>query len=62
MLVVSRKKSEKIVIPALDITIVVTRISGDQVHIGIEAPKNIEVHRQEVWDEIQRERAAADGE
>jgi len=53
MLVLSRKKNESIVI-GHDITIVVVEIRGDKVRLGIEAPKNVDVHRQEVYDAIQR--------
>lgn len=53
MLVLSRKKDEKIVI-ADNITIMVIEIRGDNVRLGIEAPKDVPVHRQEVYDAIQR--------
>ena len=53
MLVLSRKKNESIVIDD-DITIVVVDIRGDKVRLGIEAPKEVPVHRREVYDAIQR--------
>jgi carbon storage regulator len=53
MLVLSRKKNESIVINN-DITIVVVEIRGDKVRLGIEAPKEVPVHRQEVYDAIHR--------
>lgn len=53
MLVVSRKKNESIVIND-DITIVVVEIRGDKVRLGIEAPKNVPVHRMEVYQAIRR--------
>jgi carbon storage regulator len=53
MLVLSRKKNESIVINN-DITIVVVEIRGDKVRLGVEAPKNVSVHRQEVYDAINR--------
>ncbi|MFH1656177.1 MAG: carbon storage regulator CsrA [Candidatus Nealsonbacteria bacterium] len=53
MLVLSRKKNESIVIND-DITIVVIEIRGDKVRLGIECPKEIPVHRQEVFDAIKR--------
>ncbi len=53
MLVLSRKKNESIVIND-DITIVVVEIRGDKVRLGVEAPKQIPVHRREVYDAIQR--------
>lgn len=53
MLVLSRKKNERIVINN-DITIVVVEIRGDKVRLGIEAPKDVPVHRREVYDAIKR--------
>ena len=54
MLVLSRKKDEKIVIGD-QITLMVIDIRGDKVRLGIEAPKDVAVHRQEVYEAIQRE-------
>lgn len=51
MLVLSRKKNESIVIND-DITITVVEIRGHMVRLGIVAPKEVPVHRQEVWDAI----------
>lgn len=53
MLVLSRKKNESIVINN-DITIVVVEIRGDKVRLGVEAPKEVPVHRQEVYEAIKR--------
>jgi carbon storage regulator len=53
MLVLSRKKNESIVINN-DITIVVVEIRGDKVRLGVEAPKEVPVHRREVYDAIVR--------
>ncbi len=58
MLVLSRKKNESIVIND-DITIVVVEIRGDKVRLGVEAPKEVPVHRREVFDAIQRDAAAS---
>jgi len=54
MLVLSRKKNESIVIND-DITIVVVDIRGDKVRLGIECPKEMPVHRREVFDAIHRD-------
>ena len=54
MLVLSRKKNESIVIND-DITIVVVEIRGDKVRLGVEAPKEVPVHRREVFDAIQEQ-------
>ena len=53
MLVLSRKKNESIIIND-DITIVVVEIRGDKVRLGIEAPKEVPVHRNEVYEAIRR--------
>ncbi len=58
MLVLSRKKNESIVIND-DITIVVVEIRGDKVRLGVEAPKEVPVHRREVFDAIHRNQQAA---
>ena len=58
MLVLSRKKNESIVINN-DITIVVVEIRGDKVRLGVEAPKEVPVHRREVYEAIHRKDAAA---
>ena len=51
MLVLSRKKDESVVINN-DIRIVVVEIRGDKVRLGVEAPKEVPVHRSEVYDAI----------
>ena len=53
MLVLSRKRDEKIVIGE-NIIVTVVEIRGDKVRLGVEAPKEVSVHRQEVWDAIRR--------
>lgn len=58
MLVLSRKKNESIVINS-DITITVVEIRGDKVRLGIDAPKEIPVHRREVYDAIHNSKEEA---
>ena len=53
MLILSRKSGESIVIDGR-IHVKVVRVEGDVVKIGIEAPSDIPVHREEVYQEIQR--------
>jgi len=59
MLVLSRKKNESIVINN-DITITVVEIRGDKVRLGIVAPKEVPVHRQEVYEAIHGKSAPAE--
>jgi carbon storage regulator len=59
MLVLSRKKNESIVIND-DISIVVVEIRGDKVRLGVEAPKEVPVHRREVYDAIKRAELSAE--
>lgn len=54
MLVLTRKKKESIRVGD-DIAITVLGIEGDQVKLGIDAPKHIDIHRQEVYVSIQQE-------
>lgn len=61
MLVLSRKKDEKIMIGE-DVTLMVIEIRGDKVRLGIDAPKDVSVHREEVFNAIRRERDAAPAE
>jgi carbon storage regulator len=51
MLVHSRKKNESIIIND-DITVTVIEVRGDKVRLGIEAPKQVSVHRREVYEAI----------
>ena len=53
MLILSRKPGETLVIDGR-IRVKVIRVEGDVVKIGIEAPSEVSIHRQEVYDEIQR--------
>ncbi len=60
-LCLSRQRDESIIIGD-DIVVTVVEIRGDKVRLLIEAPKEVSVHRQEVWRAIQREqRKAGDG-
>ena len=57
MLVLSRQRDESIMIGD-DVEITVVDIRGDKVRLGITAPKEIPVHRREIYDAIQREKKA----
>jgi len=58
MLILARKTDQKIRIGD-NITLTIIEIHGDEVKIGVEAPKNVKVFRQEVFDAIQKENKAA---
>ncbi len=53
MLLLSRKKNESIVIGE-GIVITVVAINGDKVRLGVEAPKEIPVHRREVYEKLKQ--------
>ncbi len=58
MLVLARRLNESIMIGD-DIEVVIIDIKGDQVKLGIKAPRKITVHRKEVYQEIKQENIAA---
>ena len=58
MLALSRKKSEAIVI-GNNVEITVLEVRGDQVKLGISAPKEVPIYRKEVYAQIQKENAQA---
>ena len=61
MLVLSRKRNESIIIDD-HITVTVVEIRGDKVRLGIEAPKDVTVHRREVYEAIQDQKMHDAGE
>lgn len=58
MLVLTRRANQSIII-GNDIIVTVLEIRGDQVRLGITAPRSVSVHREEVYAEIQRENREA---
>jgi carbon storage regulator len=58
MLVLSRRANQSIVIGS-DVVVTVLEIRGDHVRLGIQAPRTVTVHREEVYAEIQRENRSA---
>lgn len=60
MLVLSRQRDETIMIGD-EIEITVVDIRGDKVRLGISAPRQVQVHRKEVYEAIQRENTSATG-
>lgn len=57
MLVLSRRESGKIVFPTVGITVEVLRVQGNKTRIGIDAPREIPIHRHEVSDRSKPESA-----
>ena len=55
MLILTRRVGETIMIGS-DITVTVLGVKGNQVRLGINAPKNVAVHREEVFERISREK------
>lgn len=58
MLILTRKKDQTIKIGD-DIEITITAVEGEQVKIGISAPKHVDIHRKEVYEMIQKENSQA---
>jgi carbon storage regulator len=55
MLILTRKVGETLMVGE-DVTVTVMAVNGNQVRIGINAPKDVEVHREEVYDRIKIEK------
>jgi len=58
MLVLSRRKGESVII-GNDIKVTIIDVRGDQVRLGIEAPRSVSVHREEIYQQVLDENAAA---
>ena len=57
MLILTRRVGETVMI-GNDVTVTVLGVKGNQVRIGINAPKNVAVHREEIYERIKREQQA----
>ncbi|HXR50625.1 MAG TPA: carbon storage regulator CsrA [Steroidobacteraceae bacterium] len=55
MLILTRRVGEAVVIGE-DVTVTVLGVKGNQVRIGVNAPKTVSVHREEIFDRIKNER------
>ena len=54
MLVLTRKIDQAIVVPSCNLRVTVVNISGERVKLGISAPAEVVVHREEVWHRMKR--------
>jgi len=56
MLILTRRVNEKLMVGD-DVTVTVLSISGNQVRIGVNAPRHVPVHREEIYDKVKRQQS-----
>ena len=61
MLILTRRVGETVVIGD-EVQVTVLGVKGNQVRLGVNAPRDVSVHRQEIYERIQKEQDAASGE
>lgn len=61
MLILTRRIGEKMMVGD-EVTVTVLGVKGNQVRLGVNAPKEVAVHREEIFDRIQREKSGKDAE
>ena len=60
MLILTRRVGESVMI-GTDVVITILGVKGNQVRVGINAPKNVAVHREEIYERIKREQQGGEG-
>jgi carbon storage regulator len=55
MLVISRKVGERILLPSSNIVLTVLSVKGKQIRVGVSAPADVGVYREELWHEIRQD-------
>ncbi|GGC07879.1 carbon storage regulator CsrA [Marinobacterium sp. D7] len=61
MLILTRRVGETLMVGD-DVTVTVLGVKGNQVRIGVNAPKDVSVHREEIYQRIQREKSGQESE
>jgi carbon storage regulator len=59
MLVLSRKVGERILVPNLNVVLTVVSVQGNRVRLGVSAPADVAVYREELWRQTGREMHSA---
>lgn len=55
MLILTRRIGEKLIIGE-DVVVTILGVNGGQIRVGVDAPKDVDVHREEIWKKIKEER------